>query len=119
MRVTRMQLDILRLIQQSPTITHREIAESLRLPGRQNAVYALCDFAKANGLPDYKWFTQRIKDYDLSALKPWRERRGAMGISWSTERQRWVAKYNRHFIGSFLFRDDAIEAREKYIASLV
>ncbi len=119
MRITKTQLAILRTIQSNPVMCNAEIAERLGLACHKTVVDELNQFAKDNGMVGYRWFLERIKDYDLSALKLWRERRGAMGIFWSTERQRWVAKYNRHFIGSFLFRDDAIEAREKYIASLV
>lgn len=116
MRITRLQLDILRLIQQSPGITNSEIADALRLPSRQTVADSLKGFAEDNGLPGYQWFIARINDYYLGSLKPYRERRGVMGITWATREQKWVAKYKQIWIGSFLFREDAIEAREKWIS---
>lgn len=118
MKITRLQLDILRLIQQSPTITYSEIADCLRLPSRANVADALKGFAKDNGLPGHQWFLAHINDYYLDSLKPYRERRGVFGITWYAREKKWVAKYGQTYLGSYLFREDAIEARERYINSL-
>lgn len=119
MHITQSQLDILHAYQSGI----RRYADIGAVLGRRKEAISsdLYKLARQNGIVNIKWLLKRLHEYDLSNLKPTRERNIKSG--WRVGIR--VSKYgrfevyaqtgrNRRFLGSFLFRADAIEARRDF-----
>lgn len=118
MRITATQLRILRTIQAHPTASYDEVGQHCDLT-RADVMQYLKHFARRNGIASYIWLVQHIADYDLSTLKPYRERAGAMGIHWHEGDRRWYVRIGRRWCSpAYHFRSDAVEARAAMLRAL-
>lgn len=117
MRITALQLRILRAIQADPAADYSEIAKRCNLT-RLAVMHALKHLARRNGMTSYIWLVQHITDYDLTTLKPYRERAGAMGIYWHAGDRRWYVRHGRRLLSPCRLRSDAVEARAAMLRAM-
>ena len=120
MHITKGQLEILRVYQTGIT-KYQDIAKTLNISSANTVGERLYKLYAQNGIADSKWLLRHIHNYDLSTLRPTRERNlhtgRRVGIRqspygrWLVYIQRGGKRGKRKYLGSWLFRQDAIAAR--------